>query len=319
MTVRRLGAALAAAGIAAALVPWIGSTPAGAATRATLTVSETTPVVAGTYGPIPGFWAPSREAVSWTPGGCVTPDTTPPHGEGPAAAVCDTVPIMVVPPNVPAETPWLIEIELSWPNPTGTNDLDMTLYDDQQVTKRANTTGYSPFGEANTQNNPERIRTYLPTLGKYNLVVLNYLGVNTSYTVKVTMKIGEAFTTPFESLDDLPPIAESSSSDSSSGDGGLSDFSAFEDFGSFSGFASLEELSILPDDTLASGDLSASGISNLPSTPTAGNFNRIAESRPGPASGVLMFIWLVLLPASVAGGAGTYIASRSRRGTLGFA
>ena len=316
MTLRRLLAGLIAAVLLAGSAALVVPGPASAATKPELTVTQANtsdkPATA-TYGPIPAAWTASRDAVTWTPSGCYT--------TGPGTAVCDTTPINVVPPTVSPDTDWYIDIEVSWPNPTGTNDLDIELYDNQQVSQRNNTTGFTTMGSSASSSNPEKIRAWLPTLGKYNLVVMNYLGTNISYTIKVTMAVGEKFIDPFESLEDVPPPDTSGAEDATAPEDAPADLSTFEeDFGSFEDFAGLEDLTSTGDSDLTSDVFGNDGeISDLPSAPPAvGALGNIAASRPGPASGMLMFIWLVLLPALAIGGVATFITTRSRRSAFGL-
>lgn len=317
---RRALAALAAAAVTAAavVVAVPGAGPASAVSRGGIVVAEGQPAQAN-YPPIAGNM-PSSGVLIFFPDDCGSPDTTPPItvGAGAGSGFCDSVPIDVKPPNVDANTAWVVEIEVSWDDPAGGNDIDVTLFDDQQVKLREGSTGYTTFGEAATAENPEKIRTFLMTLGRYNLVVLNYVGPNTGYTVTARMVIGEAFQNPFELLDDAPAPAD----DPSGGDSGgtaeaFGDLSGSESFESFRGFQGFNELTIVPDAGFGD-EFAASGISELPQTPFAGSIGRIADSRPGPASGLLMFIWLVLLPAALAAGAATVMMRRTRSGA-GFA
>lgn len=325
MSIRRILGSLAATAVMGAAVAAVGvSAPAQALTRGPFTVTQANTAAkpaTHTYGPIPGFWAPSRDAVTWTPGGCESAAVGPPVDPGgPALWACDVVLFDVVPPNVDDKTDWYIDIEVSWPDPTGTNDLDVTLYDDQQVARRGNSSGWTQMGESATLANPERIRTWLPTLGRYSLVVLNYLGINTSYTVKISMGVGERFVDPIEALEDLSGVTDSSTDPAPPADSGPSDFSAFENFGPPADFSGLEQLTASFDGDFGAGDLTASaGISDLPPAPPAFTAGRIVADRPGPASGAMMFLWLVVVPAALVGGGATYILSRARRGAAGFA
>lgn len=317
---RRALAAVAAASLTAAavVVAVPGAGPASAVSRGGIVVAEGQPAQAN-YPPIPGNM-PSSGVLNFFPDDCGSPDTTPPIavGTGAGSGFCDNVPIDVKPPNVDANTPWVVEIEVSWDDPAGANDIDVVLFDDEQVRKREGSTGYTPFGEAATADNPEKIRTYLLTLGRYNLVVLNYVGPNTGYTVTARMVIGEAFQNPFELLDDPPaPSVDPSGGDAGGTAEAFADLSGSEGFDTFPGFQGFNELTIVPDAGFGD-ELAASGISELPPTPFAGSVGRIADSRPGPASGVLMFIWLVLLPAALVGGAATVMMRRTRSGA-GFA
>lgn len=314
MTLRRFLAASLTVALLGAGAMVVVTGPASAATKPELTVTQAnTPdkPATATYGPIPGSWTASRDAVTWTPSGCYT--------TGPGTAVCDTTPINVKPPAVDAFTDWYVDIEVSWPDPTTTNDLDIELYDNQQVAQRSQTTGFSTMGSSATNANPEKIRAWLPTLGKYNLVVMNYLGTNISYTIKVSMVVGPKFVDPFESLEDVPPPDTSGAEDTVAPSDSSADFSGIDEgFGEVSDFSGLEDLTATGDTDLASGAFGGGEISDLPPAPSVGGLGNIANSRPGPASGMLMFIWLVLLPAFAIGGVATFITTRSRRSAFGL-
>ena len=309
MMLRRVLAAVIAVALLAGGAVLVAPGPAMAATRPELTVTEHQPASA-TYGPIPGSWTASRDAVTWTPSGCYT--------TGPGTAVCDTTPINVKPPNVSPDTDWYIDIEVSWPNPTTTNDLDIELYDDQQVARRGNTTGFSSMGASASSANPEKIRAWLPTLGRYNLVVMNYLGTNINYTIKVNMVVGPKFVDPFESLEDVAPPDTSDAEPVVAPTDSSADLSGIEEDFGFSDFSGLEDLTSTGDSDLASGLFGGGEISDLPPAPPVGRIGNIAASRPGPASGMLMFIWLVLLPAFAIGGVATFVTTRSRRSAFGL-
>ena len=322
MTARRVLVAVVAAVTLALVAPLVlGATSAGAVTRATLTVGENRPASAS-FGTIPGN-SPSSGVLIFFPDDCSSPDVEPPLavGSGAGSGFCDNVPIQVIPPNVPETTPWFVDIEVAWADPAHANDIDVTLFDDQQITKREGSTGYTQMGAALTAENPERIKTYQPLLKQYNLVVLNYVGPNTGYTVKVTMTVGEPFQTPFELLEDEIATGDSGGDARSTGEIGISDLSGLDDlgFGFSSDLGGISELTPGVESGSGFDDLAASDISALPSAPLPPGAGNIAQALPGPASGVLMFIWLILVPAMLIGGAATYIVTRSRRGTTGFA
>lgn len=118
---------------------------------------------------------------------------------------CDDVPFeVVVPAGTTESDEFGVTIELSWDDPTGTNDVDMYAWDDGQIKGGANT----QVGGAATRANPERMRLSRPTLGAYHLLPHNVQGANTGYKVKATLTIGK-----FESsVEQLAPERKSSAS-----------------------------------------------------------------------------------------------------------
>lgn len=110
---------------------------------------------------------------------------------------CDTVPLDVTPPaGLKDSDDFFVEVKIAWDNPSGQDDIDTFTYDDQQIKGGS---GYTLKASGASSDNPETNRLFRPTLGRYNLVVLNFVGPNTGY--KVTGKlIKAAYQAPFEVL-----------------------------------------------------------------------------------------------------------------------
>ncbi len=125
---------------------------------------------------------------------------------------CDTIPLeIVVPPNLPDEMEFFVRIKLEWetenipgnpvtPDTRAVNDLDMYVWDDPQ--------GDVDQAMAATEQEPEELALFRPTKGRYQIVIVNYLGPNTGYRLTATYK-PEPIIPPFESLEpvfELPPL-----------------------------------------------------------------------------------------------------------------
>ncbi|HLF39929.1 MAG TPA: hypothetical protein VI854_00505 [Acidimicrobiia bacterium] len=119
------------------------------------------------------------------------------------AAYCDVIPLEVAAPAALDEAEeFFVDVELTWETKDvpstpasgmrSANDLDLYVWDD-------------PAGDAEItfsggETEPEHLRLYRPTKGRYQIVVFNYLGPNTGYRLKVAYKT-EVIEKPFESLE----------------------------------------------------------------------------------------------------------------------
>ena len=119
------------------------------------------------------------------------------------AIYCQVIPLqIVVPPNTDDSVDFVIRGELSWETQTipatpatgssAVNDMDLYVWDDPQ--------GTEPLAAGATQKQPESLRLFRPTKGHYQLVVVNYVGPNTGYRLKLSYTT-ERLVPPFESLD----------------------------------------------------------------------------------------------------------------------
>ena len=135
------------------------------------------------------------------------------------AIYCEVIPLqIVVPPNTDDSLDFVVRAELSWETQTipataatgssAVNDMDLYVWNDPQ--------GAEPVAAGATQKQPESLRLFRPTKGHYQLVVVNYLGPNTGYRLKINYTT-EKLVPPFESLDpsfqppdipvEAPPVA----------------------------------------------------------------------------------------------------------------
>lgn len=126
---------------------------------------------------------------------------TPAAGQcGGSYVWCDAVPVEIVPPTGLDDDRdiFFTLIELHWDDSQG-NDLDLRFFDNAQETG-----SYQQLGSSESTKNPETIRVANADLGEYNVVVINYTGANTGYTVKARITT-DPFENPNESLSPEPP------------------------------------------------------------------------------------------------------------------
>jgi hypothetical protein len=155
--------------------------------------------VAQEYKPIPVF-NPAPDNPKIKPEDCKT------------APWCDVIPLEIVtPPNLPDEMEFFVRVKLEWetenipgnpvtPDTRAVNDLDLYVWDDPQ--------GDVEQAMGASEQEPEELALFRPTKGRYQIVVVNYLGPNTGYRLTATYK-PEPIHPPFESLEpvfELPPL-----------------------------------------------------------------------------------------------------------------
>jgi hypothetical protein len=131
------------------------------------------------------------------------------------ATYCDVIPLEVVlPPTLKPSDEFFVSVALEWKTDKlpgikvgeaeytkeqDVNDLDLYVW--------AEPPGEEPVQASSTAANPEALRVFRPTNGKYSIVVFNYAGPNTGYKLKVEYK-PESIIPPFESLaPDFLPVA----------------------------------------------------------------------------------------------------------------
>jgi hypothetical protein len=123
-------------------------------------------------------------------------------------ASCAVVPIDIELPDLEPGDDFYVRLTISWEvtdisdnnvQPLKSNDLDVFLYDDGQKAEEEGSSGYTEIGSSATGDMPEMISAFEPTLGTYNLVVINFLGGNTGWTLKAESLVGE-FEKPYEVL-----------------------------------------------------------------------------------------------------------------------
>lgn len=92
---------------------------------------------------------------------------------------CDVIDLNIqLPAHYTSADFFKVDITLSWPNPSGVNDLNMYLH-------RANSSGTQVLSSAGA-NNPEKITLQDPPDPKYWIVVNNARGVNSGYRLSVS-------------------------------------------------------------------------------------------------------------------------------------
>jgi hypothetical protein len=128
---------------------------------------------------------------------------------------CDVIPLEVaLPPTLKKSDEFFVSVKVEWKTqriegvsaggneyvkPTDVNDLDVYVWDDP--------VGEEPAQQSATAKNPEDLRLFRPSKGKYSIVVFNYAGPNTGYKLSVEYK-PEHIVPPFESLaPDFTPVA----------------------------------------------------------------------------------------------------------------
>lgn len=121
------------------------------------------------------------------------------------ATWCDVIPLEVVlPPTLKPADEFFVTVTLSWETsqvpgvdpytkPTDVNDLDLYVWNDPIAE-----TGMPAQAKASAAQ-PEQLRLFRPSKGKYSIVVFNYTGPNTGYKLKVEYK-PESIEPPFELL-----------------------------------------------------------------------------------------------------------------------
>ena len=331
---RALGSVRAAAGVVAVTMALaagfvvVPAEPAEALMVEPLVIREGPPS-SKTYPGIRGSYA-GTAAATWTPSGCGNATNT-----APAQATCDRVPLDVVPPDVDPADDWFLIIEVTWrPSESAENDaqdaqlcdLDIFLYDDNQVARRSNPESgtFTRMGSSETAGQPETIKTYAPDLGRYNLVVQNFAGVNIDYTVKGWFVIGK-FDPPFEALG--PVARESGGADEEAasrpvdlsgddvrpaaprGDDGAASFVPITQ-------GVLEEVAVLPEGDFESFGEGSSFENRLRApSPTGIGGALAAIGPPADVSPAIVIFWLVFVPLALAG-AGFFVLLRRRPALL---
>jgi hypothetical protein len=197
---RVLGVVALALALAGISVP---SSPVGALDQsaATIRVAENQ-TVEKEFGPIPGqkpVGVPAPAPSLDTPDDCKQ------------ATYCDVIPLeVVVPATLAPADEFFVSVELSWATEnipstpatptTAVNDMDLYVWDNPQ--------GDEAVAVSAKGQQPETLRLYRPTKGKYQIVVVNFAGPNTGYKLKLAYK-PEVIPQPFESLEPsfTPPAA----------------------------------------------------------------------------------------------------------------
>ena len=266
----------------------------------------------GEYPPIAGQYQGHGAGLNFTPSGCGDETNT-----APAQGICDTIPLKIAVPQLEAVDEFFVTVEVSWDNPTGQTDMDMYLWDNMQIAKRqdpeAETYSELASGTSSDQN-PETAKLFRPELGDYNLTVINALGVNTGYKVKVYMTVARG--------DEIFELLEQPAAPTLDNSGGADpppvDYSADTPPASAGGVSSaplapppnaLDELAILPDSDLDSG-FDSTFESALTAPDPGGETAALVNERPDPVSGLTVFLWLAIVPLALGAGALWFLRRR---------
>jgi uncharacterized membrane protein YgcG len=264
------------------------------------------------YGPIP-IQSPLSQVQDPVPSDCTAP------------GYCDVVPIDVeTPPGYnPIDYYLTVKVSVGWTSqtfdnpaqPVQQNDLDIYLYDakgDKQVNKSASSA------------NPELASTEQT---KFLLLVNNFSGANTGYTVKAHVTF-EKIEVPSEAPLPIRPGGSGSSfggastgtggggssfgssgSGTSPGGGGSASAPGFTPVSGTPTYGAAAGLSLVPGGDLADVALGGDQLAGLGGG-RAGVPLRRAASTTSPAPFVLI-LWLVVLPVAILGGAGAWLVRRS--------
>jgi hypothetical protein len=282
---------------------------AAALTQNRITLSHSHHVFDADYSGIPGSFEEATSAVSPEPTDCGNPDGTSDTEQTPTfGTMCDLIPLrVVVPTDIDPGDDFVISIALSWTDSPGdaagqngtVTDMDLHLYDNEQIKKRTNSTGFTEITASNGTSIPEVVKICCPDLGDYNVVIANVgPGANTSYHVHAEMKILKADKI-FEMLADKPATAgpattdDALPTDSSGGpviSPGLGGLTPAEFDGDLSGFANAPL-----EDALR--------------TPTAPN-QTTHVTKPAAVSGLALALWLGLPLGVLGGGVGYWVRRR---------
>lgn len=266
--------------------------PAGALDQEGFTVSREQPKSTRDYQPIVGNNTAGADAPEFGPDGCGT--------GGALGAACDAIPIEIVrPPEYDDYTPWEVRVTLEWESQqvtddsvqeTQTNDMDLWLYFKS---------GEQLSSDGATGGNPEISQFVSPSSDTYYVIINNYAGVNTGYTLTVEFVpeeilpqvTEEDFARPRQPKAPAPPrttttTAAPSTTTTVGNDDDDDELTAVV-VGNDDDFTNI---GLTPDDVSESGLLDAGD-------PLA---VRDSDDAP-PASGVALVAWLVAVPVLVLG------------------
>src|SRR5437763_6291845 len=205
---RRL-AGFAGAAVMLGLLALTPAMPVSALNQAANTIRVTeNQTVEKDYGPIG-----SSQPLPVTPPSPVPKLNTPDNCR--RATYCDTIPLEVVlRPTLKPLDESFVTVRLEWKTstlpPVSAGGHDYTK--PQEVNDLDLYAGNEPAGDKPVQahasdQEPEELRLFRPSKGKYSIVVFNYVGPNTGYKLTVSYK-PEKIVPPFESLaPDFNPVA----------------------------------------------------------------------------------------------------------------
>lgn len=238
------------------------------------------------------------------------------------SAYCDTIPVTIVRPADFDETQdYFVQFQMSWESekipdalePSGeraVNDMDMFIYNDP-IQEDAGPEQDGVITSGASGGEPEIAYLSLPE-GNYSIVVVNFVGVNTAYTIKLTW-VSETITTPFESL--APGFTPNRPTSASAPTAPRPVPVPPVDTGT--GFhvpplaaPSLEVAPVEPDTAFDTG-FEPSQFDDTLAAPTQVAFEPASVTDPDPPSGVVLVLWLLVLPLGVIAFGGAYLSRRS--------
>lgn len=289
---RLLGAVAALALVGGAASFW----PAHAMTKTGFEVAPDKGY-SGTFGPLVGNDA--KAALNFNPTFCAT------------VTFCDVIPFKVNRPAGADPDTITVNIEVSWDDPTTTNDVDIDLYDNKQLD-----TTYTRLTRDESTSNPSRVRLSRAALVDYNLVVRNVIGMNLGYTVKASVST-RAFTSPFELL--APKREEARTPPTTAAPAPVESLPPPASVADSGGPPpTLAPVSVAADSDF---DFGNSGFENqLAAPPPSGGVGGAAPAltKPAKVGGGVVALWFVIAPLLLLGATAAFFLRRRSRGD-GFA
>ena len=291
-------------------------------------LAATTAVLAGDVGAL------EQESVTLPPESVVERDYPPIPAQDPAfvtvdhtvidpptcAAMpsCHLVPIDVQAPDVAEGDDFSMSLTISWASeqvsdnnvqPLQSNDLDVFLYDDGQTAEAEGSSGYTEIGSSASGDNPERVQVYEPLLGRYNLVVINFVGGNTGWTLTAESILGR-FVTPFEVL---APAPGSGTRNPANKPTTTTTRPTTTTTAPTTTTVSIPEGVVLPDDDFDGGAFDPESAFADPQVALAEleSLRNLRDEASSP-SALSLLLWLVAFPVALAGGVLLLVRGRRR-------
>lgn len=244
------------------------------------------------------------------------------------SAYCDVIPLeVVVPEGKDPEEEYFIQVQMLWrtdrapgdpvlePDGYTLNDMDMYLYTDPADPEEAEARGHTPDSTSDpwvangaSGTTPERALLFKPE-GKYQIVVVNYLGANSGYELTVTW-FNESIPTPYEKLaEEFTPSTTTTSTTIAA----TTTTAPAGPTTTTTPPPTLQPVVIEDDDDFDSGEFDTDFEEEL-AAPAAVDLERVAAASPEPPSGLALFFWLLAVPLGIVAIGGTVVLRR--RATL---
>ena len=219
---------------------------------------------------------------------------------------CDNIPFVVhAPENLGEDDSFYVAMEITWDDPSKSNDVDVYAYDKGQL-KGGTTTR---MGKAATSSNPEKINLQQPTLGEYQLVVMNRSGVNTGYKLKARM-VRAKFESPVEQLappKNPPPAA--TTDDTTKPEESVEPTATA---GSDTTPATLAPVPVGADNDFDFGGSDFDDQLAAPEIPQNESAGATRRAAPKEVAGIVLVAWFVIVPLLALGGGAAVILRRRR-------